>query len=170
MRDVILHGDAMEWMITHQADKRACRLADRHYSRKTRGAPQFVPPGRSLVLLTPEADALWVSSWPKPEYAAYPDAWICTLFRNESAHLSSELIQQAVAATLWKYGPAPAQGMITFIDTRKIRHKRDPGRCYRKAGFEVAGTTKSGHLILRLSPECMPAASIPNNAQLSLFA
>ena len=71
MRDVILHGDAMEWMITHQADKRACRLADRHYSRKTRGAPQFVPPGRSLVLLTPEADALWVSSWPKPEYAAY---------------------------------------------------------------------------------------------------
>jgi len=38
-------------------------LADRHYNRQKIGAPQFVPPGRCVVLLTEQATALWVTSW-----------------------------------------------------------------------------------------------------------
>jgi hypothetical protein len=38
---------------------RARALADRTYSRRKAGAPQFVPPGRCLVLLASHADALW---------------------------------------------------------------------------------------------------------------
>ena len=28
--------------------------------------------------------------------------------------------------------------MITFVDADKVRRKRDPGRCYIKAGFRFA--------------------------------
>ena len=44
----------------------------------------------------------------------------------------------AVAATVAFYGSPPKQGMITFVDPDKTRKKRDPGRCYRKAGFKLA--------------------------------
>ncbi len=127
---------AMHWYLTYRADPRAARLADRHYSRGTIGAVQFAPPGRCLVLLNREASAVWVTSWPYPEYVlrAWKDAWLCTLFRNESSLLSSELIREAVAVTRWRYGESPMSGMITMIDETKIRHKRDTGRCYRKAG------------------------------------
>ena len=160
----------MLWYLSHQADRRAAALADRHYSRKTIGSRFFVPPGRQMVLLTERADALWVTSWPRAEYAFYPDAFICTLFRNESVALSSELIRQAVAATLWKYGPAPEHGMLTFIDAGKVKPKRDPGYCFLKAGFVEAGRTKkSGLVILQLPIEAMPEAEPPAGAQLRLF-
>ncbi len=160
----------MEWKISHQADRRACLLADRHYSRKTHGSRFFVPPGRQLVLMTAAADALWVTSWPRAEYAFYPDAFICTLFRNESQTLASDLIRQAVAATLWKYGSAPQHGMLTFIDASKVRSK-NPGCCFKKAGFVEAGRTKkSGLIILQLPAEAMPEAEPPIGAQLRLFA
>ncbi len=61
------------WRLSYRADPRALPLADRHYSRKTPGSPQFVPPGRSLVLLTDDADALWVTSWPYAQYVQH--AW-----------------------------------------------------------------------------------------------
>ncbi len=160
----------MEWWVSHQADARAAALADRHYSRKTPGSRFFVPPGRQLVLLNQEATALWVTSWPRAEYAFYPDAFICTLFRNESGALASDLIRQAVAATLWKYGPAPEHGMLTFIDAGKVKPKRNPGYCFLKAGFVEAGRTKkSGLVILQLPIDAMPAAEPPNGAQLRLF-
>lgn len=120
------------------------------------------------MLLTPQADALWVSSWQRAEYAAYP-GWICTLFRNESAWLSSDMICQAVAATRWTWGEPPAAGMLTFIDATKIRQKRDPGRCFRKAGFQEAGHTHKGLLILQLLSAAMPQPEPPEGAQLRLW-
>lgn len=95
---------------------------------------------------------------------AWPGAWICTLFRNESDTLSSELIRQAVAATVAAWGPPPAIGMVTFVDETKVRRKRDPGRCFLRAGFEVVGRTKDRDLVaLRLAPDRMPppAAALP---------
>lgn len=121
-------------------------IADRHYNRQSIGAPQFVPPGRCLVLLTEGADAFWVTSWPFAEYTkhAWAGAWMCSAFRNESAHLSSELIREAVAATRWKYPAVPALGMVTFVNPGKVRRKRDPGRCYLRAGFKRCGETGGG--------------------------
>lgn len=138
------------WLLSHKYDTRALPLADRHYNRRKVGSPQFVPPGRSLVLLTEDADALWTTSWPFAEYVrhAWPGAWVNSLFRNESPALASELIRQAVAATRHKWPEVPALGMVSFVDERKVRHKRDPGRCYRKAGFKLVGRTKKEKLLV----------------------
>jgi hypothetical protein len=62
-----------------------------------------------------------------------------------------------VAATLAHYGPPPALGMVTFVNAAKVRHKRDPGRCYLRAGFRRVGLTKGGLVALQLLPEDMPA-------------
>lgn len=161
----------MRWVVSHRADPRAVRLADRHYSRQKHGTPQFVPPGRCLVLLTEAGDALWVTSWPFAEFTkhAWAGAWVCSLFRNESEHLSSELIREAVAATKAEW-EAPELGMITFVKTDAVRRKRDPGRCYVKAGFKRVGKTKGGLVALQMLPNEMPEAEPPLSAQYELSA
>lgn len=145
------------WMASSRGDKRALPLADRHYNRQKIGSPQFVPPGRCIVLLTADADALWVTSWPFAEYVkhAWAGAWVNSLFRNESPHLSSELIREAIQKTRETWEPPPL-GIITFIDTKQVRKKRDFGRCYRKAGFTHVGWTKSGLMAWQMKPEEMP--------------
>ncbi len=163
----------MEWMLSHRADKRAAALADRHYTRQTVGSRQFVPPGRCLVLLTPAADALWVTSWPEARYVkhAWAGAWMCSLFRNEapSRYLSSTLIREAVAATRAHFGKPPTLGMVTFVDPAHVRAKRDPGRCYRRAGFRPVGSTKSGLVALQLLPADMPPPALAGGMSVSAF-
>jgi hypothetical protein len=156
----------MLWRLSHRADPVARRIADRHYNRQKPGTQQFVPPGRCLVLLTADGDALWVTSWPFAEYVkhAWPGAWVCSCFRNESPHLSSELIRQAVAATVWRYGAPPELGMVTFVNAGKVRHKRDPGRCFIRAGWTVVGETKGGLVALQVLPDAMPEADAPCGA------
>jgi hypothetical protein len=160
----------MEWWLSHRADKRALPIADRHYNRQKPGTPQFVPPGRCLVLLTASADALWVTSWPYARFVrhAWAGAWVCSCFRNESGILSSDLISQAVAATRWRWPDVPSLGMVTFVDPRQVRRKRDWGRCYRRAGFVHVGETAGGLIALRLCLADMPPPAPPNGAQLAL--
>jgi hypothetical protein len=155
---------------SRRADRRALPLADRHYSRQKPGTRQFVPPGRCIVLLTPKADALWVSSWPYAQFTKHQwaGAWICSLFRNESQLLSSRLITEAVAATRYIWGKPPQNVMVTFVDPTKVHKKRDFGRCFRKAGWKVCGKTKRGLLALRIAPQAMPKAAIPRGLQLCL--
>jgi hypothetical protein len=158
------------WKASWRADPRARLLADRHYSRQSVGADQFVPPGRCLVLYA-EGPAYWVTSWPLAQYVRHrwPGAWQCSAFRREGGERASDLIRSAVAATRWRFGEAPELGMVTFIDVAKVRHKRDPGRCFLRAGFEPAGyTLDRGLLALRLGPEAMPDPEPPVGAQLRL--
>ncbi len=161
----------MRWHLSHRCDARARELADRHYNRQSVGADNFVPPGRCLVLWTP--GAFWVTSWPFAEYVrhAWAGAWMCSAFRNErpDLYLSSELILEAVAATRARYGEPPALGMVTFVDRDKTRPKRDPGRCYRKAGFRVVGETQGGLVALQLLPDAMPRPEYAIGAQPSLL-
>lgn len=155
----------MRWARTWRADPVVRALADRHYSRKTPGAAQFSPPGRNLTLRTLSGDAGWVTAWERSEYVlhGWGDAWTCAFFRNEGNSLSSGLIAEAVAATRAKFGdPVPEGGFLTFVDATKVRHKRDPGRCFIRAGFKPVGHTKKRSLVvLRLSagdlPPPMPA-------------
>jgi hypothetical protein len=160
----------MHWTLSHRADRRALLIADRHYNRQKPGTSQFVPLGRCIVLLTPKADALWVSSWPYAQYTKHQwvGAWVCSLFRNESQILSSILITEAVATTKFIWGRPPPQGMVTFVNPTKVRKKRDFGRCFRKAGWKVCGKTKKGLLAFRITPEAMPKAVAPRGVQLSL--
>jgi hypothetical protein len=147
------------WTPSHKADPRSCRIADRHYNRRKIGSPQFVPPGRAVVLRHND-DALWVTSWPFAEYVrhAWAGAWVNTLFRNESDRLSSTLIREAIAHTRAVWPNPPPLGIVTFVDAGKVRHKRDPGRCYLRAGFHHAGYTAGGLHAFVLDPADMPSA------------
>ncbi len=149
------------WRWSHRADPRALPLANRHYNRQTHGSPQFVPPGRCVVLLTDDADALWVTSWPHPQYVrhAWAGAMLCCLFRREPhcPHRASDLIVAACAATRTYWPDLPDLGMVTFVDPTRIRRKRDPGRCFRRAGFTPVGHTAAGLVALQLRPEDFPA-------------
>lgn len=151
------------WALSWRADPRALPLANRHYTRQSPASRQFVAPGRCLVLLAPDADALWVTSYPFAPWVkhAWAGAWICSLFRNESPHLSSALIPAAVAITRWRFGDPPSLGMVTFIDARQVRHKRDPVRCFLRAGFSRVGETAGGLVALQLLPAHMPAPAWP---------
>ncbi len=192
---------SIRWQLSHRCDPRARVLADDHYSRQTVGAKNFVQPGRCLVLYqpaliepAPKRGALWVSVAPFAEYVKHewPSAWSCAMFRNIGAGLSSELIRQAVAITRWRWPDVPALGMVTFVDAGKVRAKRDPGRCFKKAGFRrpfcsdcagkstrerrrctaCAGSgyarTKAGLIVWQMVPEDMPPASPPMPAQPAL--
>jgi hypothetical protein len=163
------------WELSHRADSLVVPLADRHYTRQKVGSPQFVPPGRCLVLRTPDLDAYWVTSWPFAEYVkhAWPGAWVCSAFRNEAPHkyLSSDLIREAVAITCWYWPDVPTLGMVTFVDQQEVRRKRDWGRCYRRAGWTaLQETTKAGLFVLQLRADQMPEPVIPIGAQLELVA
>jgi hypothetical protein len=147
------------WRMSYRADPRALPLADRHYNRQKVGSPQFVPPGRCLVLLTEAADAVWVTSWPFAQYVkhAWAGAMVNSLFRREGGPLASDLITAATAATRAHWPEIPALGMVSFIDATKIRHKRDPGRCYRRAGWTHVGFTAAGLWVYQIKPEDFPA-------------
>ena len=149
----------MQWIRSNRADPEVVPLADRHYNRQKIGSPQFAPPGRCLVLKTAFLDAFWITSWPFAQYVkhAWGGAWICSAFRNEGPQLSSTLIRQAVSATLHEYGEAPELGMVTFVNAAKVRRKRDPGRCYLRAGFSRCGMTKGGLIALQMRPQDMPS-------------
>lgn len=160
----------MRWERSHRFDRRALPLADRHYNRRKVGSPQFVPPGRCVVLVTGGADALWTTSWPFAQYVrhAWPGAWVNSLFRNESPAVASDLIRDAVAATLYLFGDPPRLGMVTFINPRFVkptmrRGKALYGYSYRKAGFVDADPpfTKGGLVALQLLPDQMPAPVAP---------
>jgi hypothetical protein len=161
---------ATYWRLSDRADPRALPIADRHYNRQKPGSPQFVPPGRCLVLLTETANALWVTSWPFAQYVrhAWPGAWVCSCFRNEGAGLSSDLIRDAVAVTRWFYGEPPPEGFVTFVDRSKTRSKRDPGYCYLMAGWTRIGKTKGGLIALGLAADEIGPQREPVGAQLSL--
>jgi hypothetical protein len=146
----------MRWTLTTRADPAARRIADRHYNRQSVGSKQFVPPGRCVVLRAPSA--FWVTSWPFAEYVKHrwAGSWVCSAFRNENASdLSSELIVEAIAATRAQW-PTALESCVTFVDRTQVKHKRDPGRCFRRAGFVDVGETEGGLVALALLPASMP--------------
>lgn len=165
---------ASPWHWSHRFDPSALPLADRHYNRRKVGSPQFVPPGRCAVFLTADAGALWVTSWPFAEFVrhAWPGAMVNSLFRRETGPVASDLIVAATAATRAHWPDLPPLGMVSFVDAGKTRRKRDPGRCYRRAGWTHVGFTAGGLWAFQLKPEDFPppAAARPAVGQLDLWA
>lgn len=170
----------MIWELSHRADPAVVPIADRHYNRQKPGTPQFVPPGRCLVLRagsddqlrTPDSGgAFWVTSWPFAEYVnhAWPGAWVCSAFRNEGAGVASEMIVEAVQATVARWPEAPAEGFVSFIDPSKvrpsmIRGRKTWGQSWFRAGFEHVGYSKGGLWAMRMSKqriEQLPHRELP---------
>lgn len=140
--------NAAEWLPVRVSDYRLRRLRDAHYSTDLRhvGAKTVGAPGRRLAFVTFEGTAGWVSHY---RYLGLDEGYVCSFFRNEGAGLASELIVAAIDATEQRWGPPPR--WLTLIDEAKVRRKRDPGRCFRRAGFRPVGRTKDrGLLILEL--------------------
>lgn len=157
------------WHWSYRADPRAVALADRHYNRQKVGAAQFVPPGRCMVLLTYDAQALWVTSWPIAAYVqhAWAGAMVNSLFRREAGPLASDLIVATTAATQAYWPDLPPLGIVSFVDPAKTRRKRDPGRCYRRAGWTHVGYTASDLYAFQLRPEDFPPSLSARPRQLA---
>lgn len=160
------------WRMTYRASPSGRVIADRHYNRQSEGSPQFVPPGACIVLEAPHA--LWVTSWPKAKFVkhAWPGAWVNSTFRREDGAegRASDMIRAAVAATRWVWPDVPDLGMVTMVDAAEVEHKRQPGRCYLKAGFRLVGRTQGGLLVFQMLPGEMPEPTAPSDGrrQLSL--
>lgn len=146
-------GEAPTWREVKRCHPVSRELADRHYSRQTPGARDFMGSGWTLVL-SHESDA-GIAAWGVILNRAPGTTewrWRCSIFRNESSLLSSELIHSATELTLdnWprKYGALPSVPLQTEVDAAKVKRKRDPGRCFAKAGWLRSGYTNGGLVLL----------------------
>lgn len=69
----------------------------------------------------------------------------CSIFRNESQRLSSEIILEAEKKVVAEWG---ASRGFTYIDPESISNKRNPGYCFKVAGWKFIKQTSSGlHLL-----------------------
>lgn len=125
------------WQVRNKDDLAANALADRHYSRRRPFSGQIGPPGRKIVLVTPCERAVWLTHWPYPHLSMDGmDAWRCSIFRNECAGLASDLIVAAMETTAALWGDPPADGWLTWVDTRKVPGS-NPGYCFKRAGWTL---------------------------------
>jgi hypothetical protein len=116
-----------------------------------------------VVFRTANYDAFWITNAPLAQYIRHrwAGAWTCTAFRNESSILSSSLIEQAVAVTLFSLKmPPPDLGFITFVNALKVKSS-NPGYCFKKAGWKQVGFTKKGLHVLQLLPTAFPRPVAP---------
>lgn len=142
-----LLGENTYWLVSHDMNPIAQRLADRHYSRRHPGSKKgFVGPGEKLVLLGSDGKSLFVWLRAKPELRGDRiDGVNCTMFRNEGGMLSSTLILEAERFARERWPDVPR--LFTYVSLAKVRSKR-PGWCFLKAGWKETGTNKSGKLLL----------------------
>lgn len=145
------------WLAVQRSDPRAFALYRRHYSYKKnarwriRGNTNVTGSGQTMVLLSQMCDALFVWLHNTVERLDKQVGVNCAVFRNESSTLSSELIREADDLAWQKWGDEPRH--FTYVDASEVRHKRDPGRCFIKAGWRKCGMSANGKLLFeRLAP------------------
>lgn len=152
---------AGRWHIVNKFEVDAAALADRHYSRRKVGSPQFMPPGQTLILLSAMHDAVFGWWRPHPSSGLKQmnglDGWTCTIFRNESRAQSSDLILEA-EAILWASHQCGPHGMLTYVWDDKVRscnngyRRPRPGHCFRMAGWNQVGRSADGKKSLMWKP------------------
>ncbi len=138
-----LFGDS-PWLQVWDGNATAAAIYDRHYSRNraSRGDPRFAGPGEKIVLLTPDARALFV--WRKFISKDQQDGVNCAIFRNEGLGRSSDLIRQAMAIAWQRW---PGARLYTYVNPRRVR-STNPGCCFKKAGWRRCGVTKTRRLLV----------------------
>lgn len=140
------------WTEVYDGNPTAFSLFRRHYSfgRSARipdSETRIAGPGQKMLLLTPDARALFV--WRKFISKDGQKGINCAAFRNEGPCLSSDLIRQAMALAWIRW---PAERFYTYVNPRKVRSS-NPGYCFKKAGWRQCGITKTRRLIVL---ECLP--------------
>lgn len=140
------------WIEVKDGNATARSIFDGHYSRHIyadgRKPLLFVGPGEKMVLVTPEADALFI--WRKFISGDGQQGVNCAAFRNESRKLSSELILEAERLAWERW---PGERLYTYVNSRKVRSS-NPGFCFLKAGWNKCGVTKWNKLLIfeKLAP------------------
>lgn len=139
----------MYWREVGKCDKAAIMFAQPHYSIATPNARELGPPGHKIVLMGTDGCALWGSHRTAAGIKRMDGfaGHSCFIFRNDGGPLSSVIIREAIGYTCYQWGIAP---FITYVAVDKVRHKRDPGRCFIKAGFKVVTVkdrTKHGRML-----------------------
>lgn len=141
------------WSRVTKFDPRTAAMADRHYSRRTIGSNQFMPPGQTVILLADRA----VFGWWRPHPDAGIDAmngldgWTCTIFRNESPVLSSLLILEAEQHLQYHATSCGPDGMLTYVFDAKVRSS-NPGCCFKHAGWSIVGRSADDRKTLLSKP------------------
>jgi hypothetical protein len=132
---------------TTHFDSEMASLADRHYSRRTIGARQFLYSGRKLVLR--DTEGLILFGWLFPDEDKRMDGqkgYNCAIFRNESQRLASEIILEAEDWATKYWGP---NRFYTYVDPRKVRGN-PPGNCFLRAGWKFIRLSADGkHLLTK---------------------
>lgn len=134
------------WVPILDGDPIAAGMYERHYSsarsrarRQARGILQFGGPGERMILSTSCRRALFV--WCRRAFRMDEQTGVnCSVFRNEGAGLSSDLIRAAddIADQRWR-----GERHFTFVNpnaTAKRRSVRSaPGECFLRAGWRDTG-------------------------------
>lgn len=134
------------WWVTKDGDRACLELYNRHYSayqyKDGRERKLFCGPGEKIVLRTWDGDAMFV--WRKFKDDSGQTGINCAVFRNESPHLSSELVRQAdaIADRIW-----PGERHYTYVNAERVRSV-NPGACFKHAGWRVCGVTKVNKLLI----------------------
>ncbi len=134
------------WIVGQDGEPELRKMYERHYScyhyKDGRRPKKFVGPGEQIILTTPTRNALFC--WKKFIDASGQGGVNCSVFRNESQHLSSDLIREAdaIADFCW-----PGQRHYTYVRGEAIK-SRNPGYCFIRAGWSRVGRTKGGLFIL----------------------
>lgn len=138
------------WQIVSKRDPRAVGLFSRHYSSKKNNktirhwlATGITAPGEDITLMRSDCSALFV--WLKQKYnMSNQEGVYCAVFRNEGSELSSTLILEAEK---WAWEKWQGERLYTYVDPGAVRHKRDPGRCFKKAGWKLVRDEQGKPLI-----------------------
>lgn len=77
----------------------------------------------------------------------------CTIFRNESDCLASDLI---IEAEQWAWERWPGERLFTYVNPLKIK-SGNPGYCFQCAGWQKCGVSKVNKLIIL---EKLPAGQL----------
>lgn len=144
----------VRWHKVGRSDVRCRELADRHYSRQTEGAREFMGPGRVCVLFaefSQQERAVWGAIDNLDPVGTR--RFRCAIFRNETPWLSSDLVREATLITqrrwIRRFSWTGEPALTTEVDPSRTRKKRDPGRCFLRAGWVVVGETGRGLVVLR---------------------
>lgn len=137
---------------TNKFDPEMALLYDGHYSRQTVGSPQFMPPGYTFIVR--DAAGLTLFGFLFQQKRDDGQAGInCTVFRNLSSRLSSEIILESERLAFSEWLPRHPDlcelridRMFTYVDAGKLRVTKTrgrevchypPGRCFIEAGWQL---------------------------------
>ena len=121
-------------------DAESVALADKHYSRQKAGTNQFMPPGRTMVLRNTEGTVVfgWLHQEKRDDHQR---GYNCSIFRNESERLSSDIIREAQEMVWEEWG---VERLFTYVDPTKLRQSSQkyrkpkiPGKCFIAAGWKL---------------------------------